>query len=430
MPIRSYKTELHPNNVQATMLTKHAGCSRFVYNWALSLLKINYEQRLLDEKAHFDERKHIGLPEYTKQELKEYRKSVNDKYIQPSAITLHKILNSKKKSEFPWMYEVSKWAPQNALYDLENAYKKFFTGKSKFPKFKKKGIKDSFTLNNPVVVGDSWIQLPKIGKVRLYEKNYIPIGKPKSATISKKAGRWFVSVYYEVEIPQTSWSKEVIGVDLGIKTLMTCSDGTTINNSTKLKELEASLKRQQKKLSRQVKGSKSRNKTKEKIQKLHFRISNSRKDIIHKATSLLVKTKSEGTIVIEDLNVKGMMKNHKLSKAIGNCGFYEFRRQIEYKSKWYGKNVIVADRFFPSSKTDHKSGEYLEGLKLSDRMIYHSDGTQTDRDLNAAINLKHYGERILSTVRYTEINAGGDERFILSKDKRCSSKKPEENIKS
>lgn len=179
-----------------------------------------------------------------------------------------------------------------------------------------------------------------------------------------------------------------------------------------------------------MKGSNSRKKTLLKIQKLHFKISNSRKDILHKATSLLVKTKSEGVIVLEDLNVKGMMKNHKLSKAIGNCGFYEFRRQIEYKSKLYGKEVIIADRFFSSSKTDHKTGRKLDNLKLSDRIIYHSDGTQTDRDLNAAINLKNYGEGLIkNTDRLSEINASGEERSILSKDKRCSSKKEEENIK-
>lgn len=429
MPIRSYKTELNPNNVQATLLAKNAGCARFAYNWGLALLKENYEKRKQDEGNHISERQKNGQPDYTEKELKEYRKSISSNYIQPSAMVLHKILTSKKKEEFSWMYECSSRTAQEALRNLETAYKRFFISKSKFPKFKKKNIKDSFTLYECITVGDSWIKLPKIGKIRLFEKNYIPTGKPKSATVSKKAGRWFVSVFYEVEFPKKALTKEVLGVDLGIKSLMTCSDGTVVKNSTKAKKLEKSLKCKQRKLAKQVKGSNSRNKTKLKIQKLHFKIANSRKDILHKATSLLTKTKLEETIVIEDLNVKGMMKNHNLAKAIGNVGFYEFRRQLEYKSKWYGKNLIVADRFFPSSKTDHKTGESLKDLKLSDRVIHHLDGTQTDRDLNAAINLKIYGERVLEkdTLRYSGINAGGDEIFIDSKESRCLSVKPEKN---
>lgn len=392
MPIRSYKTELHPNNKQITMFNKHAGCARFTYNWALGMLNADYLKRKQDEEFHLSHRKLNGEPDYTAKDIKEYRKSMSCNYIQISAITLHKILNSKKSSEFPWMRECSKWAAQNALYNIESAFKNFFRGQKNYPKFKKKNDKDSFTLDNPVVVGDSWIQLPKIGKVKLYEKNYLPIGRPKSATVSKRGGRWFVSVRYETQTINPIWSDEIIGVDLGIKSLITCSDGTIVKNSSKLKELEDSLKRLQRKFTKQIKGSKSSDKTKLKIQKLHFRISNSRKDVLHKTTSMLAKTKQHGTIVIEDLNVKGMMKNHKLAKAISNCGFYEFRRQLEYKCLWYGKKLIIANRFFPSSKTDHKTGEYIENLKLSDRIIYHIDGTHTDRDLNAAINLKNYSE--------------------------------------
>ena len=189
----------------------------------------------------------------------------------------------------------------------------------------------------------------------------------------------------------------------------------------------------QRKVCRQVKGSNSRGKTKKKIAKLHFHIANTRKDLIHKTTTLLAKTKSAKRIVIEDLNVCGMIKNHNLSKAISNIGCYEFRRQLTYKCEIYGKELVIADRWFPSSKMDHKTGEINENLKLSDRVIHHYDGTTTDRDVNAAINLKNYIGK--NTVRHTgiKINAGGEKRFILAEIdsvERCFSKKPEKNIKS
>lgn len=212
---------------------------------------------------------------------------------------------------------------------------------------------------------------------------------------------------------------------------MACSDGTTINNSTKLKDLEQSLKRLQRKLSRRVNGSKSRNETRLEIQKLHLRISNSRKDTLHKATSLLTKTKLEGTIVLEDLNVSGMLKNHKLSKAISNVGLFEFRRQIEYKSKWYGKTVRYANRFFPSSKLCSSCGSLKEDLKLSDRTYKCDCGNEIDRDLNAAINIRD----CKNTVSSTGINAGVSdkqrlkrvERFIAPQGAGCFTMKPEIN---
>lgn len=420
---KAFKTELNPNNVQKTKFAQYAGCSRFVFNWAIDVIQKSYTKQKEDEKIHFAD----SIP--TKEELKQYRKQHKDNYIQPSAITLHKLLIQKKNTELPWMKEISKWCPQNALYDVEDAFKKFFTKKGGFPKFKKRGINDSFTLDTPIIVTNSKIKLPKIGAIRLKEHGYIPEGKLKSATISKQAGRWFVSVGCEVEIEQPKYNTETLGIDLGIKSLMTCSDGTVVKNSEKLKKYDESLKRLQNKLSKQTKGSKSREKTKIKIQKLHFKISNSRKDILHKATSLLIKTKSEGILAIEDLNVRGMMKNHKLAKAIGNVGMSEFRRQLEYKSLWYGKTVDVVDRFYPSSKLCSCCGNIKHDLKLSDRIYRCADcGLVIDRDLNASINIKNYK----NTVRYTGINAGGDEKFIklTKEDLRCSSMKPEENRNS
>lgn len=393
---KTFKTELKPNNAQKTLLEKHAGCARFAYNWMLGLLMDDFK---------------------------------NDKKLKPNAMSIHKLWVQKKNSEFFWAKELSVWPVQYALRNAENAFKRFFKKQSKFPKFKKKGIKDSFSLNHPIIITNSKIQLPKIGKVRLKEYGYIPEGKPKSATITKKAGRWFVSVLYEVEIPENSWTDETLGVDLGIKTLATCSDGTVIKGSGKLKNKEASLKRLQRKFSRQVKGSNSRERTKRKIQNLHFKISNHRKDILHKATSILMKTKLEGIIAIEDLNVKGMLKNHCLAKAISNCGLYEFRRQLEYKAKWYGKRVKIVDRFFPSSKLCSCCGSLKEDLNLSERTYECDCGNIMDRDLNAAINIKNYIPKTeQNTVSSTEIYANGEGNSVkVSRSKRSPSKKFEIN---
>ena len=391
---KSFKTELQPNNKQRTLFAQHAGCARFAYNWALALLKDDYDS--------------------------------GRKEIKPTAITLHQILNIKKRSDYPWMHQCSKWSAQNALRNIETAYNRFFKKVSDFPKFKKRGRRDSFTLDTPVVVYDNKIKLPRIGVIRLKERGYIPVGKPKKATISLRAGRWFVSVQYEVEPKKTETIDGSIGVDLGIKTFATLSDGTIFETNHKLKHKEEQLKRFQRKLARQVKGSKSRNKTKKMVGIVHYHISNSRKDLIHKTTSFLVKTKPENRIVIEDLNVKGMMKNHHLAKSVANIGAYEFRRQLGYKCAWYGKQLVIADRWFPSSKMDHKTGMVNKDLKLSNRIIYHADGSSTDRDLNAAINLSRY------TARHAGINADGDEKSIsLSQDsERCSSLKSEGNSES
>ena len=442
--IKSFKTELDPNNKQRTLFAKHAGCARFAYNWALNLLQENNKKKKEEEKLFIENRKSLGLPELSEQELKKYRTEQSKKYLRPNAIDLHKLINTKKETEFPWMYEVSKWSVQNALRQVETAYKNFFFSlkskkrKTGLPKKKKKDQRDSFTVDNPVIVFENCIQLPKIGKVRLKEHNYLPLGKQSKATVSKKANRWFVSVFCEVpEIQKKELKHEKLGVDLGIKSLITCSDGTQIKNSDKIKKLQKTLKRTQRKLAKQKKGSKSRQKTKLKLQKLHYKISCSRNDILHKATTLLAKTKLEETIVMEDLNVKGIIKNHNLAQAIANVGMGEFGRQLLYKTQWYGKRLEFADRFFPSSKMCSRCGWINHSLKLSDRVFKCSEcGLEIDRDLNAAVNLKNFRKdwkeylSSLSTTRHVGINAGGDESFIsLSLDKeRCLSKKSEENV--
>lgn len=385
---RAYKTEIYPNNVQETLLKKHVGAARWAYNWGLDI-----------KKKQFDAKEKIS-----------------------SAYDLsNRLTTIKGTEELPWAYEVSKWVFQTAFQDVDDGFSSFFRRcktncKQKgFPKFKsKRSPKQSFRVRQ-VKIFDGHIQLPRIGKIKLAQTDYLPVGPLKlSATVSSKAGRWFVSVLVEEEMePLIDSKNEIVGVDLGIKTLATCSDGTTFPNPKALSSNLKKLKRIQRRFSKKKKGSNNKKKQQLKLLKIHYRISNIRKDTLHKATSQIVNENQ--VIVLEDLNVSGMIKNRKLSRAISDVGLYEFRRHIEYKAKWKGRTVILADMFFPSSKMDHKSKVVNSGLKLSDRVIYHEDGTMTDRDLNAAINLKNYGQDHLQiklnnsdTEGSSGINALGD----------------------
>jgi putative transposase len=365
MPIqKAYKTEIEVNNRQNTLLLQHLGCSRWAYNWALS-----------KKKDAFDKKEKI-----------------------PNAIELHRVLNQIKKTEFPWFYESSKSAPQNALRDCDKAFQNFFTrckkktkGKKGFPKFKsKKNTKKSFRLDGAISVSSTHIKLPRIGKLKLREQDYLPANyKILSATISTRANRWFVSLLVEVpDIEPQPSAIDVLAVDLGIKTLATCSDGTVFENPKALKSKLRSLKQRSRKLSRKPKQSKNYEKAKHNLANLHYKIANIRKDCLHKITTSIIQ--KANVIVLEDLKVSNLLKNHHLSQAISDVGMHEFRRQIEYKAKWHGKTVFFAPTFFPSSKLDHQSKSLIPNLKLSDRTIKHDDGTQTDRDLNATYNLRDF----------------------------------------
>jgi len=385
---KAYIVELRPNKVQANALARSAGCARFAYNWGLS--------------------RRIELYKSDKKSL--------------TAIDQHKELCLLKKDNFPWMYESTKCAPQEALRDLDRAFKNFFRGiksgiKVGYPKFKKKNIDDSFRISTGAVhITKNTIKLPNIkSPIRLKENNYIPIENVKynSYTIKKEADKWYISVQVEEDIitPPPA-PNEVVGVDLGIKTLATISDGTKFYNPKSLHKLERSLKRKQKEISRKKKGSRSRFKSVRDLQVKHKIVSNVRKDSIHKMTSTLVKTKPR-VIVIEDLSVKNMLKNHKLAKSLSDAAFGEIRRQITYKSVWYGSELIIADRYFPSSKLCSSSSSSScdskkEDLSLSDRIYKCECGLSIDRDLNASINLKRYGEFHRSLYKN---KAHGEERF-------------------
>ncbi len=370
---RGYKTELDLNHEQITACLKHAGCARKAYNWGL---------------ARKEEAREASLPI-------------------PNARQLHRELNALKATEFPYMYEVSKCAPQEALIDLDHAFTHFFRkvnlkkqgkwrGKCGYPKFKsrKKGI-GGFRLTGAIHVFEKSIQLPRLGTLRLKEKLYFPRkAKIGSATITEQAGRWYVSicVHEEPAEPETA-TGPVIGVDLGVKTLATVSDGREIANPKALRKRLKRLQRLSRCHSRKHKGSANRKKAQRKLARLHARIAHVRQDALHKATAgLVAKNKPfdqrPAVIVIEDLNVSGMLKNRKFARAIADVGLYEFRRQLVYKARSAGCIVQVVSRWEPSSKTCSGCGWLHLDLTLADRVfICQQCGLTINRDLNAAQNL-------------------------------------------
>ncbi len=373
---RGYKTELDLNDRQRAACVKHAGAARFAYNWGL--------RRKMDAYAAGEK--------------------------SPSAIDLHRELNALKKGELAWLYEVSKCAPQEALRDLDKAYQHFFRRvkqgeKPGFPKFKsrKRGL-GSFRLTGAIHVTDTHIRLPRLGWLKLKEHGYIPTEGVRilSATVLEAAGHWFVSAQCTEEIAETAAIGEPLGVDLGIKTLAVVSDGREFANPKALRKAQKQLARRQRELARRQPGGRNREKTREKIARLHYRIANIRRDALHQATAAITaRNKPESqrpcTIALEDLNVNGMVKNHRLAQAIADVGMGEFRRQVEYKARWLGERVIIADRFFPSSRRCSVCGAINAELTLAERVWTCDCGVVHDRDLNAARNLAQLATTVSST---------------------------------
>jgi putative transposase len=367
----SHKIQLDPTCRQANYFAKACGVSRFTWNHALAEWQRQYESGK-----------------------------------KPNALSLKKQFNAIKKSQFPWMYEVTKYASQQPFIFLQNAFNRFFKKQSQYPRFKKKGIHDSFYIGNDhIKVEGKRIKIPKLGWVRLRESLRFG-GKIISATVSRVAHKWFVSLNVEItNLPPPCESQASVGVDLGISTLATLFDGhhaEKITGPKPLRRLTTKLRRAQRRLSHKQKGSRNRLKQRLLVAKVHARIRNLRQDSLHKLTTQLVQNYQR--IVLEDLNVKGMMRNHRLARAISDMGFYEFRRQLEYKSMLYGNHVEVVDRFYPSSKKCSRCGEVKETLSLSER-TYDCKHCQLkiDRDDNAARNL------YFSTVSSTGFQACGEE---------------------
>ena len=357
----AHRIALDPNNVQATYLARAAGTARFAYNWALAEWKRQYGAWKADN----------ALPK-------------------PSQAALRRQLNAIKRERFPWMLEVTKNAPQMAIIQLGQAFQNFFAGRARYPAFRKKGVHDRFTLTNDQFdIDGSRIRIPNLGWVRMRETLRFQ-AKIMSATLSRVADRWFVSI--AVDTPDSSHLPKAknqgeAGVDLGVSALATLSTGETIPGPKPHKALLDRLRRLSRSLSRKVKGSANRRKAKAKLAKLHARIAAVRSDALHKLTT--DPTRRFHTIGIEDLNVRGMVKNRHLARSIADMGFFECRRQLEYKAAMRGGRVVVADRFFASSKTCSTCGHKLGDLPLSVReWTCPACGVIHDRDVNAAVNLK------------------------------------------
>ena len=392
---RAYKVELDPNNAQRTALLCHAGAARWAYNWGL--------RRKIDE----------------------YQKTGKS----PSAIDLHRELNILKKADkvsggVPWMYEVSKCAAQEALRDLDKAFSNFFrrckekkAGPRGFPRFKSRhrGI-GGFHLTGALSASMDYAQLPRIGSVLLKESGYLPTPdraevRILSATVSERAGRWFVSFAVEEDRPDPKApAGNILGIDMGIAHLATLSDGTVFENPRALKASEQRLRRLQKSLSRKKKGSSNRRKAKHRLARRHYRVSNIRKDSIQKATSVVI-AKRPKLIGIETLNVRGMMKNHHLARALSDASMSEFLRVLQYKAGWAGIPIVKADRWFPSSKLCSNCGVVNEDLRLSDRVFGCSIcGSKLDRDLNAALNLRNLAASTASSAGFEACGVGSSGR--------------------
>ena len=375
--LKSFKTEINPTEEQKARIRRTIGICRYVYNFYLG-----HNKALHDNGEKFMTGKSFSL-------------WLNNEYIPDNP-------------DKTWIREVYSKAVKKSIEDGCTAFTRFFKHQSDFPKFKKKGksdVKMYFVRNNPkdCKCERHRLKIPTLGWVRIKEKGYIPTTKDgymiRSGTVSVKAGRFYVSVL--VEIPDVNIynsSNEGIGIDLGLKDFAIISNGKTyrnINKSAGLKKLEKQLIREQRSLSRKYESLKKGESTqraniqkqKLKVQKLHHKMDNIRTDYINKTIAEIVKTKPS-YITIEDLNVKGMMKNRCLSKAVASQKFYEFRTKLKAKCDENGIELRVADRFYPSSKTCHHCGSVRKNLKLSDRIYRCECGYVADRDLNAALNLK------------------------------------------
>jgi len=359
---RAHRFELRPNNVQRTLFAKSAGVARFAWNWALDERQRLYRERQGDERF-------------------------------TSAIEQHRRLNALKKTDFPWMYEVSKCIPQEALRNLDTAYGLYRMAKkagrkARLPKFKRKGrARDAFAFTTGAIRAEgAHVVLPRIGRVRVKEPAVFE-GRILRATVSREADRWFVSFTVEQEVPDPMLpTGPALGVDLGVSHLATLSDGRVFENTKPLQSRLRKLRRLAKGLHRRCMGSNNREKTAQKLAKAYWHIGNIRMDALHKATTHLAK--NHGEIVLEDLSVQGMVRNRHLARAISDIGFGEFRRQLEYKCRWYGSHLTVAPKFYPSTRRCSSCGHVKDEMPLSER-TYECEccGLVLDRDLNAALNL-------------------------------------------
>lgn len=370
--MKTFKTKLKLNNKQRTRLFKNASVSRFVYNFTLEMQETNYKN--------------------------------GGKFL--SDCEIRKVITIRKKDDLAWLYDYNCDIVKQAVKDACKAYKKFFNKKAKKPKFK------SAKLTKPSFYVDGWklkiengcVKIPLCTKIKLYEKDYIPEGlNYQNPRITFDGIDWWLSVGLPIEIEQYELTDEIIGIDLGLKELATCSNGMVFHNVVKSKEyqkINKSLKQKQRQVSRKYEMNKQGNKfiktsnikkLEKKVQKKRIRLQNIKKDYFHKSSTALVRTKPKA-IVLEDLNVAGMRKNKHLSHSLQETSISTFKQMLISKAESHGVEVVLADRFYPSSQICSHCGN-RRSIKLSER-IYKCPvcGLEIDRDLNASINLKHYRE--------------------------------------
>lgn len=371
--LRAYKYRIYPADDQKVLFSKSFGCCRYVYNWALNIKIEAYKNN------------------------KETR----------SNVYLTNLMKSELKRDNKWLLEVNSQSLQSSLRNLDTAYKNFFRDKKVgFPRFKSKKSKQSFQCPQHCTVDfkRNILNIPKAKDIPIVLHRKFK-GTIKTVTISMTpCGKYFASILVDTNIQEVPTSKiqheTTLGIDLGIKTLAVCSNGRTFENPNNIEKHLMCLKMLQKRLSNKQKDSSNRNKARIKVAKLYDHITNCRKDNLHKITYALTHDNQVRTICIEDLNVKGMVRNHHLAQAINDASFGMFRTMLEYKCKWYGINLIKIDRFAPSSKKCSKCGYIYKGLKLSERNWTCPEcNTHHDRDLNAAFNIKYFGLKALSMER-------------------------------
>lgn len=372
--VKSYKYRLLPTEENGTTLLRWMGMCRFIYNLGLEV------------KTRAWATKRINL----------------------SAYDLMKQITELKNTECPWLKECSAQSLESAMTNLDKAYRAFFKGRG-FPKFKKKSNGQSIQFRRECKTLGGSVYFPKIGWIPFIEHRPLPQGQIRTVTVSvTPAGNWFVSILIKTidELPEKKpiIDETTVGIDVGLKTFATLSDGKKIENPKYLHEQLRRLRVEQRTLARRYnKGLKIEDqsmgwhKQRLVVAKLHEKISNQRKDFLHKASDAI--TKRFDTICLEDLNIRGMLQNRKLAKAISDVSWHEFMRMLEYKSKWRGKNITYIGRFDPSSKICSECGSINKELKLSDReWVCSVCGTAHDRDINAAINIKSFGAKASPSV--------------------------------
>ena len=376
--LKAYRYRIYPTDEQKVLLAKTFGCCRWFYNFALNLTNETYK--------------------------------ATGKGLSRNEI-INKLPELKKEKE--WLTEVPSQSLQQVALDLSSAFLNFFEKQAKFPKFKKKGNKQSVRFPQGIKLDDDYLTLPKLKKVYC-KVSRLPFGKLKSVTVSMTpSGKYFASCLYDdgVDLPKQSSEGKAVGIDLGVKDFAITSDGSKYGNPNHYRKYEQKLAKKQKQLAKKQKGSNNRNKARKAVAKVHEKITRCREDFLHKLSRKLVDENQ--VIVVENLAVKNMVRNHKLAKSISDCGWGQFCTMLKYKAEWEGKYYIEVDRFFPSSKTCNHCLHQMDKLSLDIRSWQCPKcGTIHDRDINAAKNIRDEGLRMLAVGR---IASASGERVRPSK---------------